>query len=251
MADKMDISNLDNLQKEEIERMHDEVHIMFNKLLTEGTGAYTFRQLHHFHHALHNALIRAGGIHISPIDQLDKIQMLEADKTKKRIKEKKEELEEKNKEEFILLEYFKEEESIKNLWAIELKNKIFEFNANPHTQEILYSIKKDLDAKGKILDRGEFKILKDNENLLSVEFLGENLKGIYNFKRNGENSEMWKFSKDGVTEKLSEKFGVSLSNKEIKNIHFLSSNKIGASEIANLLSRPVQTVYSWIGKLSK
>ena len=242
---KIDITKIDELKKEELESMHDNTHIMFKKLLDGGEKTeYTFRQLHDLHEAIYNALIRAGGIHISPIDQLDKIHMLKEDKTKKKIKEKK-------KEEFILLEYFKEDEGVKNLWALQLGKEIFEMESNPLNSDILFSIKKDVDAKGTILDKGDFKILNNTENILSVEFMGENFKGIYNFQKNRENSNVWKLSKDGVTEKLSERYGESLSNNEIRNIYFLSSNKIGASEIANLLSRPVQTIYSWIGKLKK
>jgi len=239
---KIDITNIDQLGKEELEDMHDQSHILFNKLLSGEKVGYTFRELHYMHFNLYNALIRVGGKHISPIDQLDKIQMLEENPKKKK---------EKPKEEFILLEYFQEKEGVKNLWAIQLGNKIFEMESNPLHSDLLFSIKKNVEAKGTIISKGEFKILTDNENLLSVEFMGEKFKGIYNFQRNGIQSDVWKLSKDGVIEKLSEKFGVSLSNNEIRNIYFLSSNKIGASEIANLMSRPVQTIYSWLGKLKK
>lgn len=240
---KIDISNMGNMKAEELEYMHDQTHIMFNQLLNGVKIDYTFRELHYLHFAIFNELIRCGGKHISPIDQLDKIQMLEDDSKRKKKKEK-------LKEKFILLEYFKKEEGVKNLWAIQIGKKIFEFESNPKDTNFLYAIKKNVDAKGTILDKGEFKILSDNENSLSVEFLGKDFKGIYNFKRNGIQSDVWKLSKDGaVIEELSEKFGASLSNNEIRQIYFLSSNKVGASEIANILSRPVQTVYSWIGKL--
>lgn len=242
---KRDLSQIDKYSKEEIESMHDEVHVLFNKSLNGEKIKYSFRELHSLHNTLQHALIRAGGIHISPIDQLDKIQMLEEEnKTKKKITKTK-------KEEFILLEYFKEEEEVKNLWALQIGKKIFEFESNPINTNLLFSIKKDVDAKGKILDKGDFKILTDNEKLLSIEFLGENFKGIYNFKRNHGQSNVWKLTKEGASEELREKFGESLSHKEIRTLYFLSSNKVGASEIANLMSRPVQTIYSWIGKLKK
>lgn len=77
---KIDITNLDILEEEELERMHDATHSMFNKLLHGEKVEYTFRELHYLHQAIFNALIRAGGIHISPIDQLDKIIMLEESK---------------------------------------------------------------------------------------------------------------------------------------------------------------------------
>jgi hypothetical protein len=242
---KIDISKIGTLKAEELEYMHDETHVMFNKLLSGEKIEYTLRELHYYHEIIFNELIRCGGKHISPIDQLDKILMLEEDSKIKK-KDKKEEL----KEEFILLEYFKKERGIKNLWALQIGKKIFEFESNPKTKDILSSIKKYVDAKGTILDRGEFKILEDNENSLSVEFMGENFNGIYNFKRNRENSDVWKLSKEGaIVEGLNENYGASLSNNEIKEIHFLSENRVGASEIANILSRPVRTVYTWIEKL--
>ena len=75
------------------------------------------------------------------------------------------------------------------------------------------------------------------------------MKGIYNFKRNEVQSDVWKLSKDdAVAEKLNEKFTAQLSENEIRKIDFLNSNKVGASEIANILSRPVQTVYNQIRK---
>ena len=234
----IDITKLDTLQAKELENMHDEIHVIFNRFLKGEKSKYTIRELHGLHHLIYNALIRAGGKHISPIDQLDKIQMLEENDPKK-------------KEEFILLEYFEEKSGVKNLWAIQLGKKIFEFESNPRVKEILFAIRKNVNAKGKILDRGEYKILAENENFLSVEFLGENFKGIYNFKRNGIQSDVWKLTKEGASEKLSENFGSSLSNDEIRNIYFLSENRVGASEIANILARPVQTIYSWIGKLNK
>lgn len=180
---KIDISQIDSMKAPELEKIHDEIHVMFNKFLTGGKIDYSFRELHYFHFAIFNALIRDGGIHISPIDQLDKIQMLEEDSQTK-----------KKKEEFILLEYFKKDEGVENLWAIQLGKKIFEFESNPQKINFLYSIKKNVDAKGTVLDKGEFKILLDNENSLGVEFLGESLKGIYNFKRNGIQSNVWKLS---------------------------------------------------------
>ncbi len=241
---KLDISNIGEMDVKELEYMHDQTHVMFNQLLKGAKIDYTFRELHYMHYAIFNELIRSGGKHISPIDQLDKIQMLEEDS---KIKKKKEKL----KEKFILLEYFEKKSGVKNLWAIQLSKKIFEFESNPGTEEMLFSIKKNVNAKGKILDKGEFKILTDNENLLSVEFFGESFKGVYSFKRNGIQSNVWKLVKDGACESLSKEFGASLSNDEIKRIHFLSENRVGASEIANILSRPVQTIYSWIGKLNK
>lgn len=236
-----DITNLDKLKAKELERMHDEVHVYFNKYLMGGETDYTFRELNYIHYALYNALIRAGGKHISPIDQLDKIQMLEENNPKTK----------KQKKEFILLEYFKEDEGVKNLWAIQIGRDIFEMDANPLKEAVLFSIKKEVDARGTIIAKGEFKIIENNSNFLSVEFMGEKLKGFYNFQKNQEGSDVWRFSKDGVSEKLSEKFGASLSNSEIRDIYFLSSNKVGASEIANLMSRPVQTIYSWLGKLKQ
>ena len=76
---KIDVTNLDNLKEKELEHMHDATHAMFNQLLHGEKIDYTFRELHYLHFAIFNALIRAGGIHVSPIDQLDKIQMLEED----------------------------------------------------------------------------------------------------------------------------------------------------------------------------
>ncbi len=325
----IDISQIDSLNKEQIEKIHDDIHIMFKKLLNGEKIHYTFRELHYIHFTVSNALIRAGGKHISPIDQLDKIQMLEDhgpkgmpekeeiivegikefepedstdqqliedhnlthnwvemisqgciiktkegeildcesikemhDKIVVELEEReiphdspiycngKEGKEEERKEEFILIEYLDLSGTAKNLWAIQLEEKIFELELNPLVADIVYSIKKNINKKGNVLDKGEFKILIDNENLLQVEFEGEKMKGIYNFKKNQEQSDIWILSAEGASEQLRERFGESLSNEEIGRISFLSSNKIGASEIANLMTRPVQTIYNWISKLA-
>lgn len=310
--------NYDTLSEEKLENLHDEMHTKFNQLLAGNLKGWTFRQIYNKHSLISKALIRAGGQHITSIDQLDNIQTLEAADEKevliKEIKDfnpskandkellgdhkvihqwyeliksgkrlrlldgkeitcevikslhdniVKEMLKRKiphsspiyceenlsNKKEFILKRYIGENGELKDFWGIKLENKSFEMNENPLKKDIVYSIKKKLELKGEVIDQGEFEILQENENLLSVRFRGEDLKEILNFKRNNVNSNVWKLSKKGANEELSQEYGSSLSNDEIKKIHFLNENKVGASEIANILSRPVQTVYGWIGKL--
>ncbi len=328
---KIDMKELENLSEEALEKMHDDLHIKFNKLLLGGPRDMTMREIHQEHAKIVKYLINAGGKHFAPIDQLDNVQNLAKEEEGKEKSKPKEiiirgiedfnpeksddeelimdhnklhewqelifegnrlklldnrevtcedlkimhdkivvellnrkiphttpfycrgaEEESKNKlEEFNLLKYSREESSIKSFWGIKLRNKSFEMKDNPLIRETLFSIKKKFTSKGVIIDRGNFKVIEDNENLLSIEFMGEELKGIYNFKRNSGISNVWKLSKDGAKETLSENFGGSLSNIEIRNIYFLSENKIGASEIANILSRPVQTIYSWINKLKR
>ena len=75
--------NFDDLSKEELEGLHTEVHVLFNMVLSGTIKDWTFQKLYSLHKAIFNALIRAGGQHVAPIDQLDNIQMLEETATLK------------------------------------------------------------------------------------------------------------------------------------------------------------------------
>jgi len=230
---KFDYSKLDLMKEKELEDLHDEVHVEFNSFLNGGKSEYTLRRMHNLHSAIVNALIRAGGIHISPIDQLDRVSLLEEEEKKK------------EENEFILKRYIETKKENLDYWGIKLKNKYFEMKGNPLAENIIYSVKKKENKEGNILEKGKYKIIEDKENFLNVEFLGENLKGKFNFKRNNESSKIWKLTKEGATEKLNKNFGIRLTEKEIREINFLSENRIGASEVARILGRPIQTIYKW------
>jgi hypothetical protein len=75
--------NFDDLSKEELEGLHTEVHVLFNMVLSGTIKDWTFQKLYNLHKVIFNALIRAGGQHVAPIDQLDNIQMLEETATLK------------------------------------------------------------------------------------------------------------------------------------------------------------------------
>ncbi len=101
------------------------------------------------------------------------------------------------------------------------------------------------------LDEGSINIIKDSENLMHVEFSGEKLKGNWIFKRSNPASNVWNVSKAKIPKKKSmREFGAPLSKEEIKNIHFLSENKVGVSEISKILDRPNSTIYDWQEKLN-
>jgi hypothetical protein len=313
----IELAKLDLMKEKEIEKIHDELHISYNKFLAGGKSDYTLREFVSVHYYVYNALIRAGGKHISPIDQLDRVEKLEENISDKEIliKDLKDFDPSKSNDSELMDDHYtthkwdkwiqlgitlrlldgtkigckeiqrmhheivkemlkreiphntpitckiridkekeftlKEKYTGAEIYGIKINNKYFEMRKNLLKENISYSVKKKINLKGDLIDKGEFEILEENENYLKVKFLGQELKGIYNFEKNNVNSDIWKVSKEGVNEKLSREFGATLSNNEIREISFLSENGIGASEIANILSRPVQTIYSWIQKLKK
>jgi len=71
--------NFDLLSQEELGELHTEVHAAFSKVLSGEEKKFTIRDLYHLHKEISNALIRAGGKHIAPIDTLDNIELYEQD----------------------------------------------------------------------------------------------------------------------------------------------------------------------------
>ena len=56
---------------------------------------------------------------------------------------------------------------------------------------------------------------------------------------------------DDSIEQLNEReFGAPMSQEEKKQIHILSENNVGVSEIGRILKRPNTTIYEWKKKLN-
>jgi len=102
------------------------------------------------------------------------------------------------------------------------------------------------------IDEGTCNIIEDSENFMHVELNGRKLKGKWVFKRTDPQSNIWMVSKSKLPEISSQmhEFGASLSHAEIRDIHFLSENSVGVSEIGHFLDRPNSTIYDWLKKVS-
>ncbi|GAH65435.1 unnamed protein product, partial [marine sediment metagenome] len=69
--------DFEKLSLEELEKLHLEVHALFNKSLIGEAKGWSFRKLFILHKEISAALIRAGGKHIAPVDQLDNLEIYE------------------------------------------------------------------------------------------------------------------------------------------------------------------------------
>ena len=69
--------NFDKLSLEELEKLHLEVHALFSKTLRGEAKEWSFRKLFVLHKEISAALIRTGGKHIAPVDQLDNLEIYE------------------------------------------------------------------------------------------------------------------------------------------------------------------------------
>lgn len=78
-----EFKSFENLTKEELEELHTEVHVLFNMVSSGTVKGWSFQKLYNLHKVISSALIRSGGKHIAPIDQLDNIQILEETATLK------------------------------------------------------------------------------------------------------------------------------------------------------------------------
>ncbi len=102
------------------------------------------------------------------------------------------------------------------------------------------------------LDEGSADIIKDSENEMHINFSGKKLKRVWIFKRSDSASNVWNVSMGELPAKVNllEKFGSPFSEEDIKNLYFLSENKVGVSEIGRILERPNTTIYEWQKKLN-
>jgi len=73
------IKKFDAEDLESLEKMHTEIHSIFNQIINGARDDWTFTEVYRFHKEIWNALINAGGKHIAPLDQLDNIELYEQD----------------------------------------------------------------------------------------------------------------------------------------------------------------------------
>lgn len=77
MVDLKQNINFDILTKKELEELHTEVHVLFNMVLSGNVKDWSFHQLYAIHKRIVSALTREGSKHMTSVDQLDNIQILE------------------------------------------------------------------------------------------------------------------------------------------------------------------------------